>query len=302
MKKAFLSFSPTAKAVIYMIIAAVFLTALDAFAKQLTKSHHTLQVVWARYFFQILWAVLLLAPRVPQLMKTDHLGLQLLRSALLFGATMFFFFALNWMPLSDVAAIFEVAPLLITIFAFVILKERIGPRRWWGVAFGLLGAVIIIRPGSEVFSVTSLVPMGSAACFAAYVIATRVLGQGESPWTSFLYTALIGTLIASLFAPFYWSQPTAINWVLMIIMGGVAGIGHYCLIKAFTLSDASFLAPFSYLNVFFNTIWGFLFFYEIPSIYTVIGASIIISAGIYVWYRENKSEKQRVTEVSELLR
>lgn len=285
-----------------MITAAVFLTALDVCAKQLTQSHHTLQIVWARYFFQILWAVLLLAPRVPQLMKTDHLGLQLIRSALLFGATMFFFFALNWMPLSETAAIFEVAPLLITIFAFLILKERVGPRRWWGVAFGLLGAAIIIRPGSELFSMTSLIPMGAAACFATYVIATRILGHGESPWTSFLYTALIGTIAASLVAPFFWTQPTAINWVLMILMGGIAGIGHYCLIKAFSLADASFLAPFSYLNVFFNTIWGFLFFYEIPSIYTVVGASIIISAGVYVWYRENKAEKHAPIEASVQLR
>ena len=290
--------SPTLQAILYMVVAAVFLTLLDACAKQLSQDHDTLQVVWARYFFQFVWAILLLAPHVPTLMKTNYLGLQLLRSALLFGATIFFFFALKWLPLSETAAIFEIAPLLITILAFLVLKEKVGPRRWWGVAAGLLGAIIIIRPGSEVFSMASLIPIGAAVCFAAYVISTRILGQGESPWTSFLYTALIGTLVASILTPFFWTQPTVFNWILMIVMGGIAGIGHYCLIKAFTLSDASFLAPFNYLNVFFNTIWGVIFFYEIPSVYTIIGAAIIISAGIYVWSRENKASKLAVTEAS----
>ena len=292
--------SPTTQAILLMIIAVFAFTALDAVAKHLVQDHHTLQVVWARYFFQVLWAVILLGSRLRTLMKTKYMGMQLLRSSFLFGATMFFFFGLNWMTLSDITAIFEVAPLLITAFAFIFLKEKVGPRRWFGVIIGMIGAMIIIRPGSEVFSLTSLIPMAAAACYAAYAISTRVLGQEESPWTSFLYTALIGTIIASCFVPLYWTQPTPTAIGFMILMGLIASIGHYCLILAFRLSEASFLAPFGYLSLLFSTAWGFFLFYELPTIYTIIGGTIIAGSGLYVWYRENQTDGTVINEASAL--
>lgn len=302
MIRRFADMNAKAKAIAFIVIAIVFLTLLDACAKRLSEDIHTFQVIWARYFFQTLLAFVVLAPQIPKLMRTYYLRLQLLRSSFLFGATLFFFFGLNWLPLSETAAIFEVAPLLITLFAFLFLKEKIGMRRWWGVGIGLIGAMIIIRPGSSIFSVASFFPIASAACFAAFAIATRVLGREEDPWTSFLYTALIGTIAASVIVPFFWTTLTPFHWMLMIVMGAVAGIGHYLLIKAFSLTDASFLAPFGYLNVFFNTIWGFLFFFEIPSLHTVIGAFIIIGAGLYVWRRENKTAHSKATEISALPR
>ncbi|MEM6620158.1 MAG: DMT family transporter [Pseudomonadota bacterium] len=270
-----------------LMVGAIFLFSLmDAAAKELTSRHHPLQVVWARYTSQTAIAFVVLAPRVPKLLRTPNIGLQLVRSAFLFGATMCFFTSLSILPMATTVAIFEVAPLFITAAAFFVLREKVGLRRWLGVLIGLIGALIIIRPGTRVFSVYALLPMAAAACFAGYAISTRFLSAGESPWTSFLYTALIGTVVSCAFVPFLWSTPNLFHGALMLGMGALGGLGHYCLIRAFTTAEASFLAPFSYVALVFNTTWGVLFFTEVPDAATVAGAVTIVAAGVYVWYRE----------------
>lgn len=269
-----------------MLGAILLFSIMDAIAKALSGTHHPLQIVWARYSSQTVFAFALLAPRLARLLRTDRIGLQLTRSAFLFGATAFFFTSISVLQLATATAIFEVAPLFITGLAFLLLGETVGLRRWLGVGLGLAGALVIIRPGTDVFSPYALLPLAAAACFAAYAISTRFLGGTESPWTSFLYTALIGTLASCLIVPFVWTTPSAGHAALMASMGVVGGTGHYLLIRAFTATEASFLAPFSYFGLAFNALWGFLFFAEVPDATTIAGATIIVGAGIYVWYRE----------------
>lgn len=269
-----------------MIVALFCFSLLDALAKELTKYHHPLQVVWARYFTQTAYAFVIFAPQLTRLLKTNRMGLQLTRSAFLFLATMSFFTGLKFMDFAALVAIFEVAPLFITIAAFVVLGEKVGPRRWFGVAVGLIGAIIIIRPGTDVFTPYALLPVVAAASFAGYAISTRFLGHDESPWTSFLYTALLGTIASCAIVPFFWTTPILIHGAMMAGLGVLGGIGHYLLIRAFTTVEASFLAPFSYFGLAFASIWGLLFFAEIPDAATITGATIIVVAGVYVWYRE----------------
>lgn len=269
-----------------MVCALLLFSMLDVAAKYLTARHDPLQVVWARFASQCFWAFLLMAPRLPSLMRTDRLGLHILRSMFLFGASICFFTALSFMPLAEAIAIFEVAPLMITALAFLVLREPVGPRRWTGVAIGFCGAMIIIRPGGEVFTWVSILPMVAAACYASYAIATRFVGSSESPWTSFLYTALVGTAAASVAAPFVWTTPTPMDAMVMGTFGIVGGAGHFCLILALQRASASVLAPFTYVGLVFGTFWGFAAFGELPDSWTVAGAAVIVSAGLYVWWRE----------------
>ncbi|MEM1315457.1 MAG: DMT family transporter [Pseudomonadota bacterium] len=272
---------------IVLIVCALFLfSMMDVAAKHLTANHHPMQVVWARFASQCFWACLLLAPRLPTLLKTDRPGLQILRSMFLFGASFSFFTAVAYMPLAEAIAIFEIAPLIITALAFLVLREPVGPRRWAGVAVGFCGAMIIIRPGGEVFTWVSVLPMIAACCYASYAIATRFVGDSESPWTSFVYTALFGTAAASVAAPFVWTTPTGIDAGIMATFGILGGIGHFCLILALQRASASVLAPFTYVGLVFGTFWGFAAFGELPDRWTVVGASVIVTAGLYVWWRE----------------
>jgi drug/metabolite transporter (DMT)-like permease len=235
--------------------------------------------------------VLILAPRLKSVIKTRHLGLQLIRSAFLFCATMCFFFGIVLVGLAQASAIMSVNPMLISIGAFLILGEPFGMRRAFGVSAGLLGTLIIIRPGSEVFSLAALLPIGSAFCYAGYALSTRFLGREEPVWTSFLYTAAIGTVVASIIVPFFWTTPTPSDWGLMLLLGLVGGIGQLCLIRALTVAEAGAIAPFAYIGIVFATTWGMLFFDEYPDIWVLVGALVIVLAGIYVWHREYQIAK-----------
>ena len=270
---------------LFCLITFIF-SLMDITAKYLTQTYPPAQVVWARYASQFFWSMLILSPRLRTYLRTRHLGLQLIRSACLFGATFCFFTSLKYLQFAEATAIFEVAPLVITILSVIILKEQVGHRRWTGVIVGFLGALVIIRPGTEVFSPVALLPMASATCFAGYTIATRILGQDEPHATSFVYTTMIGAVAATAFLPFYWETPTLIDGLMLGTFGMIGAAGHFLLIIALSFTRASTLAPFGYLALLWNVLWGFFIFAEVPDMFTCAGAAIIVSAGLYVWHRE----------------
>jgi len=277
---------------IWLFCGAIFLfSTMDTVAKDLMTRHTSMQVVWARYASQFFWTVLVLLPRLLTLVRTNHLGLQLVRSACLFGGTFFFFTSIKFLALAEANAIFNISPLVITILSVLILKEVVGLRRWLGVLTGLAGALIIIQPGAELFRPASFLPVCAAVCFAGYAISTRFLGSDEPHATSFFYTTLIGTIAASFFVPFVWETPTARDMFAMSTFGIIGACGHILLIVALGYAQASVLAPFSYLGVLFGAFWGLVIFAEIPSITTWIGAFVIIGAGLYVWQREKSAKR-----------
>ena len=279
---------PVYKGIILMILSSFAFSCMDTIAKMMSANYDPFQVVWARYCSQSFWSLVVLAPFLTRLLKTRYLKLQILRSGLLFGATLAFFSALPYLKLAELFAIFEVAPLLITCLSFLVLKEKVSWPRWVGVTIGLLGALIIIRPGTEVFTPYALLPVVAASCFAGYSITTRFLGYEESPWTNFLYTAMIGTFIASVLVIPKW-QPIAMEDLpVLASFGMIGGIGHLMLIFALRYTQASILAPFSYFGLLYSSFWGFFVFEELPDIFTYLGAFVIVASGIFVWYRENR--------------
>ncbi len=284
--------TPFARGATLMLGAVTTFSIMDAVAKFLTGSYHPVQVVWARYTFQLVFVFIIAAPRLRTLLKTKYPRLQLVRSAFLFGATVCFFLSLPHLKLVTVIAIFEVAPLVICLFAFIFLGERVGWRRWAGVACGLIGAMIIIRPASDLFAPAALLPLMAATLFAAYAVSTRFLGQAENPWTSFLYTALIGTIGANLCLPVFWTTPAPVDVIFMAILGAGGGIGHLMLIRALVQADASALSLFTYSGLVFSAILGYIVFSEVPDMFTIVGSAFIVSAGTFVWYRENQMAAQ----------
>ncbi|NQW14182.1 MAG: DMT family transporter [Rhodobacter sp.] len=274
-----------------MLLTVFLFTVMDAIAKGLAARYDTFQVVWARYTSQTLVAVIILLPRLKSVAKTRYLGLQLIRSAFLFCATISFFFGIVWVGLAQSSAIMSVNPMLISIGAFLILGEQFGIRRAIGVGLGLLGALIIIRPGAEVFSPLALLPLVAAVCYAGYSLSTRFLGREESVWTSFLYTAAFGTVVATLIVPWFWTTPTLMDAGVMILLGVIGGAGQLCLIKALSVAEAGAIAPFAYIGPVLAATWGMLFFDETPDLWTWVGVVVIIGAGIYVWQREYRVAK-----------
>ena len=273
---------------IHWVILATFLfVTMDASVKALLRDGYELpQVIWGRYFFHVLLLVIVLAPRIRIVAQSGNLKLQLTRSVLMLLTTSLFFAGLMFVPLAEASAMMLLSPLVVTALAMPILKEPVGPRRWAGVVLGMLGAMIIIRPGSEFISLGILLPAAAACSFAIYQVSTRYLSEVDPILTTLFFTALVGAVITSMVAPFYWTPPSSKAWMLLITAGVCGGIGHFALIKALTLSPASIIAPYSYLNLIWATIYGFLLFAELPDIWTIGGAAIITGSGLYVYHRE----------------
>ncbi|MBE1282462.1 MAG: EamA family transporter [Rhodobacteraceae bacterium] len=269
------------------MVAAIFcFTLMDAGVKALAPRIGVLPTLWARYAGQMIVVLIWFLPHLRQVTRTQYPRLQLLRSILLMCATGFFFLGLSLIPITEASALMAVNPVLITLGAGLFLREHLGPRRLIGIAIALCGALIVIRPGSDVFAPAALAPLAAAVCYSGYALLTRKVGPDEDPRTSLFYTGLVGTLVLSSAVPFAWQTPDAISLLLIAEVALAGTIGQMCLIRAFSQGEAAMLAPYSYSGLVFATIWGALFFTEFPDIWTICGALVITGSGLYVWHRE----------------
>jgi drug/metabolite transporter (DMT)-like permease len=273
------------------MIAAIFcFSIMDATVKALAPNVGVLPTLWARYAGQMLLVFVLVLPRLKTLVRTKYPGFQFFRSLLLMSATACFFTGLSLIPLSDAAALMSTNPMLITLGAAIFLGEKLGVRRIGGIVAAMVGALIIIRPGTDVFSAAALFPLGAAVCYSAYALLTRRVGADEDVWTSLFYTGFVGTVLLSILVPFQWQTPSASDVGLMVIVAIAGTTGQLALIRAFTKGEAAMLAPYSYTGLAFAAFWGVIFFSEIPDFWTVVGSLVIAAAGLYVWHRETRAK------------
>lgn len=281
--------SQTKFSVMLMIGAMFIFTLMDAVAKLLTHEIGVWPTLWVRYFGQAVLVVIIVLPRIKQVVKTSFPLLQLTRSVFLMCATMCFFWGISNIGLAEATAIMDVSPVLITLGAVLFLGERIGIRRVFGILGALIGALIVIRPGTDVFTIYALFPLGAAICYSGYNLITRFVGAREDPWTSLFYTALFGATVLSAIVPFYWQPLSSFIITLMVVLSVLATLAQWLLIKALSIGEASLLAPIGYIALIFATLWGFLLFGDLPDHWTVAGAGVIVASGFYVWYRERQS-------------
>lgn len=275
------------RGILLMIMAFAFFASLDASAKYLAQAHPTVQIVWVRYAGHFLVALLWFSARHgSKVWRSRSLGLQIVRSLLLFLATLCNFFALRYLQLAETASIFFTVPLIVAALSVPLLGERVGPRRWSAVFVGFAGVLIIVQPGLGVVHWAAGFSLLAAFCTALYLIATRKLAGVDDASTTQFYTAFVGFMMLTPVVPWYWTPPTESTiWV----MAGVAvfgAVGHYVLVVAHHLAPAPVLAPFSYTQMVWMTLLGYLIFADIPGPSTVLGSSIVIGSGIYLWCRE----------------
>jgi len=279
-----------------MIMTAVAMfTVMDSIAKYLSRFYPVPGIVWARYAFHLLFVVLLLAPRLRgRLVRTKRLRLQVLRGLLLAASSMFFFSALKYMPIAEASSITFLSPILVTISAAIVLKEKIELPRWVAVGAGFVGVLIIIRPGSGVFSAVALLPLATAACFASYAILTRKLSGLENPYTTLFYSGLVGTVALAVVLPFAWVIPaTPGHAALLMLMGLIGGGSHLVLIKAYEHAPASRLAPFSYTQLLWVIAAGYVVFGDFPDRWSLIGIAVIATSAIYIATHQQLSARMR---------
>ncbi len=277
------------RGIVMMLLSVLAFTSMDATVKALVAHYSLVQVVGVRYAFQFVLILVVNLGHLPRLLHTRHPRLQGMRSVFQLGATTSFFAALGFIGLAAATAIADLAPILITLGAAVFLRERIGPRRVAAGGVAFVGALIIIRPGSDVFTAASLLPLLAATCYAANVLVTRRVGTADGIQTSLFYGAALGTLASAAALPFTWTPVAAADLWLFALTGALGMAAQILMIRALREAEASLLAPFGQSDLVFATFWGVLIFGEWPDLWTVIGALVVGGAGLYVWHRETRA-------------
>ena len=279
------------KGILFFMTAILIISVVDTICKIFTKDLHAIQIVWG-YFIGInltLGAFFFFkGEKFSKLRMTERPIIQILRPAFLVCSISSLFFGLTYLPLAEATAIGFVAPLFITILSVPILKENIGIHRWSAILIGLAGVIIIIRPGGEFWQFASVMPLLGAIFFALFQIFTRLLSRTEKTLTTLFYTGLGGLIWSSLIVPFVWVAPSQIHIAVFLVTGMLGALAHLCMINAFDYAEASLLAPYNYTKLLWVSIFGYWVFEDIPSIEMWIGSGVIVTAGLYVFYREQK--------------
>jgi drug/metabolite transporter (DMT)-like permease len=274
---------PHTRALLYMMGMVLCFSILETTAKYLSRSYPVPMLVWWRYFVHAMAMVVLLAPRMGlSLVKTSQPGGQVVRAALLMGSTLFNFGALSFLPMAEVKALSFISPLLVTMLAVWLLSEHVSRARWIAVGIGFLGVLFIVRPGGAMLQWPALLSIGSASCYSLYQIMTRKFSATETPLVTFFYTAAVGCVLMSFIVPFFWHAPRLEHLPLLMLLGLAGGAGHFALIKAMELADASFLSPLGYTQLIWATLFGFLVFGDFPDALAFAGMAIIVASGFYV--------------------
>lgn len=266
-----------------MLSAFAILPGMDAIAKHLSGHLPVLEIVWARFVFYLL----AIAPVAfwhyrGRAFRPSRPGLQLVRGVLLAGSAYAFFLAIAHLPLADSMAVFFIYPLLILIASALLLGEAIGKLRWAMVALGFLGALLVIRPGVHGISAGTAFALLSGAAYAASMMVTRKLAAFDPGLVTGAVSALVGAAIYSIFVPFDWQPPSGTDWPLLILMGVIAGAGHFMLITAHRMATAAQLAPLGYAEIVSAIFFGLVVFGDWPAPIVWLGIVVVVASGVVV--------------------
>ncbi|MGH1351428.1 MAG: DMT family transporter [Methyloligellaceae bacterium] len=284
-------------AIILMCASSIPFSIMDASVKYLGEyvGVAVAQIIWIRFLAHIFFTVILIGPKaVPGALAANRPWLQLLRSVFLLGATGFNFYALKTLQLDQTVTIFFLSPLVVAALAGPILGEWVGWRRLIAICVGFIGVVIVMQPTVEGIKPAFLLAFCAAISYSCYNICTRYLSTYDSTATTQLFSPFAGLIAVSPFAFMQWSwSHDWITWIILLSLGITGGFGHWLLIVAHRHAPVSTLAPFVYAGLISMVIVGYLFFGDLPTDWTIIGGSVVITSGIYLLYRERVTKENK---------
>ncbi len=291
----------TTLGIAFMVAFALIAPIMDACAKATPDNIPVMEILGFRFGIQLL----LLLP-LALILKRAHLpglreiGLHLIRGFLIMAATGLFFAALRDMPLANAIAIFFVEPFILTLMGGIFLGEAVGPRRLIACGVGFIGALLVIQPSFSELGLVALYPLGTALCFALYMVMTRRMAMQMSPITLQAYTATAAcVLILPLLAAFEGTGHPALDPTLpqglavytLLGVGVVSTLAHLCISLALKFAPAATIAPLQYLEIVSASALGYFIFSDVPDGLTLVGIAIIVGSGLYVFTRERKLER-----------
>jgi len=283
-----------------MIIATVLFSIMHASIKFMSTSMHPFEIA----FFRNLFGLLVIAPWFIKYgfnpLKTKKIKLHVARSLFNVIAMMSFFYSLSIAPLADVASLAFTAPLFASILAVIFLKEIVGIKRGIAIAFGFIGALIVVDPIYSSINNGHLLVLLSASVWSVSLIIIKILGRTESSVTITSYMVIIMIPLSAIAAYFFWETPTLKDLFFLMLIGISGTSAQMLLAQALRQGDTSIIMPFDFLKLIWAVAIGYLFFFEFPSINIWIGSMIIFLSTLYIAYRERvlskNSKVQKVTQ------
>lgn len=278
-----------------MIATTVVFAVQDGISRHLASEYNVFMVVMIRFWFFAAFVMALAAREkggIREATRTRFPKLQVLRGLLLVTEVCVMVLAFVKLGLVESHAVFTCYPLLIAALSGPILGEKVGWRRWAAIMIGFVGVLIILQPGYAVFSPWALVPLLSALLFAVYGLLTRYVARGDSASVSFFWTGTVGAVAMTLVGVWYWEPMTGPDWGWMAALCCTAIVGHWLLIKAFAVAEASAIQPFAYLQLVWASGLGLFLFGEELRTNVAIGAGLVVAAGLFTLWRQRVRARQ----------
>jgi drug/metabolite transporter (DMT)-like permease len=291
------------RAIALMIVAITLFSALDTSAKYL-GAHYGLpvtQVAWSRFIGQFV-GLMILVPAfgslsLPDLFRTRHLKLQLVRSVLMASTTVLNFLALQTLQLDQTITIVFLAPLVVALLAGPLLGEWVGWRRLVAIATGFTGVVVALDPSVGGFNAGVFYSFAAMLAYALFMLLTRYMAAFDPPMVTLFYSMFVGTFLG---APLAWSEwvtpPDTQAWFMLASLGLFGGLGHWLFLHAYRLAPASAVAPFLYFQLISMIAFGYLVFGHLPDLNTLAGAGVVIASGVYLFHREHRTRSEAAAD------
>lgn len=276
------------RAIILTLITVTVFGIQDAVSKILVQSHSPFQITMMRYWGFALFALFLVARQAPlrQAFRSKVPLWQVVRGTLLIADIWFFALALQTVPLGELQAIVIVYPLLVTLFAILVLGEKVGIFRFAAVGVGFLGAMVIMRPGGVPLTWGVFCGLASATLYALYIVLTRKVSRVDSAATSMTYAAVVGLVLSTGVGVFFWQPMGWTELAMTVLIMGTTCAGHGLMVFALSMAPASTVQPFNYFSLPWAIILSILVFGQWIDPISLVGAAIIVAAGLVIMTRE----------------
>ncbi len=291
MVQAFQKLSSNTKGALILLLAAAGFTIMSTLIKLTGQRIPVVQIIFIRQLVMTLIMVPRFYQDFPQSLHTRRPGLQLLRISVALIAMLAGFTAVINMPLADATAIGFAKSFFVTIFAILILRESVGPRRWMATILGFCGVLVMLQPGGDSFSIYGVYAAIAAVAAGLVMVIIRLLSRTEAPATILVYQAVGVGVVLAIPAYIYWQPPTTTEWILMILTGIAGYWSQMANIYAYKFGEASLLAPVEYTRLIYATIIGVIVFGNFPAPATIAGAIIVVIASAYTIHRDAVSKR-----------
>ena len=276
--------NPYSYGIILILLTYLSFGILDTIQKTAVQYHSVFVLLFVKYTFCLIFSFFIAQKNnVKKYYLSNNYKIQITRCVLSVCEACFFVLSFRYLALADAHTIGSLSPVLVVFFSYLILREKINLATWVAIGISFFGVILIMRPGLTIFNPYLIIPLLAAFFYSLFQIATRLNAQYDDNETMLFYNGLIGVIITSILSIFFWQPLHSFSFIFFIFLGFFFCAGLFLQIKALSITPASVLAPYNYTIIVWAILFGLVIYKEIPDIFTIIGAIIIVASGVFIF-------------------